>query len=127
MSTPKTDKDTKGKSIEKVFSKVSPTAKCYKCQGYGHIVANCSNPVKTTFVNGVPVAESESNSHEFIYQGKEEDSDVDEEITGDGVGLNCNRPTSSTHLSVVKCVSSQSTEKKRLENCNLLYVQQDWR
>ena len=65
-------KDTKGNSIEKE-SKTGPVIKCYKCQGYRHIAAKCLNPVKIIFVNGVPVAESESNLNEFIYQGKEED------------------------------------------------------
>ena len=103
MSTPKNGyngKDTKVKAIEKEFTKVSPTTKYYKCQGYRHIVANCSNPIKITFVNGVPVAESESDSNKLIYQGKEEDFDFDEHITGDDVGLNCIRPTLSTYLSI---------------------------
>ena len=65
------EKDTKGKGIEKKSSKVSPTIKCYKCQGYEHIIVNCSNLVKIAFVNRVPIAESESDSNEFIYQGKE--------------------------------------------------------
>ena len=77
VSTPKIDtsdkcveKDTKEKSIEKESFKVSPTTKCYKCQVYKHIAANCSINVKFAFVNGVPVAELESDSDEFIYQGK---------------------------------------------------------
>ena len=104
------EKDTNDKGIEKESSKVNLTTKCYKCQSFGHIAANCSNLIKITFVNGVLVAKSESNSDEFVYQEKE-DSDIDEEIIGDGVGFNCIRPTSSTQLSVVKCVSSQPTEK----------------
>jgi len=49
-------KDTNRKGIEKEFSKVSLTTKYYKCQGYGHIAANCSNLVKIAFVNRVPVS-----------------------------------------------------------------------
>jgi len=54
---------------------------------------------------------SESNSDEFIFQGKKEDSDVDEKITSGDVGINCVRPASSTYMFVVRCVSSQPTQK----------------
>ena len=73
MLTPKTDTsgksveiDTKGKSIEE-SSKVSPTIKYSKCQGYEYMATNCSNLVKIALVNGVPAAELESDSDEFIY------------------------------------------------------------
>jgi len=62
------EKDTKGKSVEKESSKVRPTIKCYKCQGYRHIAANYSNLVKIALINGVLVAESESDSDKFIYR-----------------------------------------------------------
>jgi len=100
------EKDTKGKSVEKESSKVRPTIKCYKCQGYRHIAANYSNLVKIALINGVLVAESESDSDKFIYQEKEKESNIDEEITGD-VGLNCIKPTPSTHLSVFRCHKQQ--------------------
>ena len=105
------EKDTKGKGIEKDFSKVSSTTKYQKCQGYGHVTANCPSSVKISFVNGVLVAETESDSHEFTYQAEEEDFDFDEEITCDDIGLNCIRSTLLTHLSVIRWASPPPKEK----------------
>ena len=34
------------KNTENDFSKTSLTTMCYKCQGYWHVAANCSNPFK---------------------------------------------------------------------------------
>jgi len=44
----------------------------------------------------------------YIFEGEEE---TDKEPTSDDVGLNYINQTSSTHLSVVKCVSSSPAEK----------------
>ena len=32
--------DNKGNGITNDFAKVSPTIKCYRCQGYGHVATN---------------------------------------------------------------------------------------
>ena len=61
--------DNKGKDTDKEISKLTLTIKCYKCQGYGHVAANCSSPVKITLVNWVPEAVFESDLYEFIFQG----------------------------------------------------------
>ena len=62
--------ENKGDGIGNDFFKVSSTTKCYKCQSYGYVVANCLDPIKITFINGVPEAESESDLDEFTYQTK---------------------------------------------------------
>jgi len=56
------------------------------------VAANCSSPVKIVLVNGVPEVLSDSDSNEFIFQEEDKDSDIDDETTGDDVGLNCIRP-----------------------------------
>ena len=48
--------------------------------------------------------------NKFTFQLGEVDSDTDKEITWDDIGLNCIRPTLSTHLSVVRRVPSQPVE-----------------
>ena len=35
-------------SSDKDYSNLSPMIKCYKCQGYWHVAANCPTPVKVT-------------------------------------------------------------------------------
>ena len=100
-----------GKSIEKDFSKVSPTMKCYMRQVYGHVTANCSSPVKIVIINGMPIAEPEPESDVFTYQPDKVESNNDEEITGDDVCLHCIRPTSLDYLSFVRCALSQQKEE----------------
>ena len=46
-------------SSDRDYSKLSPTIKCYKCQGYGHVAANCPTPVKVHQVREPPVTNSE--------------------------------------------------------------------
>jgi len=46
-------------SRDRDYSKLSPTIKCYKCQGYGHVAANCPTPVKAPQVREPPVTNSE--------------------------------------------------------------------
>ena len=41
------------------YSKLSPTIKCYKCQGYGRVVVNYPTPVKVPQVREPPVIHSE--------------------------------------------------------------------
>ena len=50
----------KGKGVDKEFSKLTATIKCYKCKGYGHVAANCPTPVKISLINGKPEIVSES-------------------------------------------------------------------
>ena len=52
----------------------------YKCQGYGHVVANCPSPVRVS-IDKLLVVDLVSDSEEFIYQAEElEDSDSGEKI-----------------------------------------------
>jgi len=88
---------------------LTPTIKCYKCQGYEHVAANCPTLVKIALVNGKHEVVSESESEEFIFQ--EEESDMDDDTTGDSIGLNCIQLTTSIHLFVVRCALSQLKEK----------------
>jgi len=64
--------------------------------------------VKITIIDRTPTEATESDSDEYIYHP---DVDTDEESSSDDVGLNCIRPTPSTHLSVVKYVPSPLAEK----------------
>jgi len=107
--------NTKGKSLERdnknkspEFVKVSSTTKYYKCQGYGHLAASCPNLVKITIIDGTPTEVTESDTEEYTYHPKVVETD---ESSSDDVGLNCIRPTPSTHLPVVKCVLFQLARK----------------
>ena len=88
--------------------RVSSTTKCYKYQGYGHLAASCSSLVKITIFDGTPTEATESDSNQYTYHS---DIETDNESSSDDVGLNCIRSTSSTYLSVVKCVPSPPAEK----------------
>jgi len=46
-----------------------------------------------------------------VYIFKREEYKTNEEPTSDDVSLNCIKQTPSTHLSIVKCVSSLPVEK----------------
>ena len=46
-------------SSDRDYSKLSPTIKCYKCQGYEHVAANCPAPVKVAKVREPPVTNIE--------------------------------------------------------------------
>ena len=46
-------------SSDRDYSKLSPTIKCYKCQGYGHVAANCPTLIKVAQVRKPPVINSE--------------------------------------------------------------------
>jgi len=46
-------------SSDRDFSKLSPTIKRYKCQGYGHVAATCPTPVKVAQVRELPVTNPE--------------------------------------------------------------------
>ena len=72
----------------------------------------------------MPIAEPETDLDEFTYQAKEEEEnyDFDVEITGDDIGLNCIRPTPSTHLSVIRCALSQSKEKSDRRRTAMLHT-----
>jgi len=48
---------------------------------------------------------------EFIFQEEEEDSDMDDDTTGDSIGLNCIQSMTLIHLSIVRCALSQPKEK----------------
>jgi hypothetical protein len=74
--------NTKGKSTEKDFSKLSPIIKCYKCQGYGHVAANCPTPFRVA-IDKMPATESKFISEELIIQAENYHSD--EEIKGDKI------------------------------------------
>ena len=40
---------------ESTNSKISLTTKCYKCQGWGHVAANCPSSFKIDINDGVPI------------------------------------------------------------------------
>ena len=92
--TPTHKVDTKDKGVESNakdmstkndFSKLSPIIKCYKCQGYGHVAANCPTPFRVV-IDKLPVTESTFISEELILQAEEpENYDSDEEIQGDEI------------------------------------------
>jgi len=46
-------------SSDRDYSKLSLTIKCYKCQGYGHVAANCPTPIKVAHVREPPLTNSE--------------------------------------------------------------------
>jgi len=78
--------------------------------GYGHVAATCRTPVKIALINEEPEV-VESKSEEFIFRGEEEKSDMDDDTTGDSIGLNCIQPTTSIYLSVIRCALSQPKER----------------
>ena len=47
--------NNKIRNTEEDFSKIRPTTKCYKYQGYGHVAANCPNPFKIAINDGVSI------------------------------------------------------------------------
>jgi len=98
------------------------TIKCYKCQGYGHVAANCPNSVKIALINGEPEVVSESESDKFIFRGEEEESDIDDETAGNNIGLKCIQPTTSIHLSVVRCALSQPKEKDDWRRTTIFHI-----
>ena len=73
-----------------------------------HFAASCPTLVKIIIINGTPAEATESDSDEYAYHP---DVDIDDKSSSDDVSLNCIRPTSFTHLSVVKCVHSLPAEK----------------
>ena len=54
--------NSKSKNAENDFSKISFTTKCYKCQGYGHVAANCPSPFKIVINDRVLIKASKSDS-----------------------------------------------------------------
>ena len=47
------ESNAKEKSTERDFSTLSHIIKCYNCQGYGHITANCPSPFKIAIIDRV--------------------------------------------------------------------------
>jgi len=84
--TPSHRDDLKNKNLERdnnnkgpESSRISSTTKCYKCQGY--------RLVRITIIDGIPTEVTESDFD--VYNFKGEDSETDEELISDNVGLNC--------------------------------------
>jgi len=48
-----TESNAKGKNTERDFSTLSRIIKCYNCQGYGHVAANCPIPFKIAIIDKV--------------------------------------------------------------------------
>ena len=112
---PPNKRGIKGKSLEPdnknkgtKSPKVSSTAKCYKCQGYGHLAVSYPSLVKITVIDETPTEATESDSEEYIYDPG--DVETDEKLTSD-YGLNCIKQILPTHFSVVICVFSQLAGK----------------
>ena len=53
--------NNKSKNAGKNFSKI-PKTKCYKCKGYGHVVANCPSPFKIDINDGVLIEAHKSDN-----------------------------------------------------------------
>jgi len=49
------ERNAKGKSIERDFFALSYIIKCYDCQDYGHVAANCSTPFKIDIIDRVSI------------------------------------------------------------------------
>ncbi|XP_020258176.1 uncharacterized protein LOC109834550 [Asparagus officinalis] len=116
------ERDNKGKGTERNFSKVSSTTKCYKCQGYGHVAANCPSPVKIAIVNGEPVEELESKTDEFVYHVEEEDFDSSEEFDENDISIGCIRSTPSSQLAVVRCALTQPKDQDDWRRTNMFHT-----
>jgi len=86
--TPTYKIETKDKSVKsnaKGKNTIRDFFKCYKCQNYGHVAAICPTPVRVAF-NKLPATNTEPDQEESIYQAREpEDSESEEEITGDNI------------------------------------------
>ena len=79
------ENNSKGKSTGKDFSTLSPIIKCYKCQGYVHVAANCSSSVIIS-INKLLVMDLEPDFEVFIYQVEvPESSDSNEKTTCDNI------------------------------------------
>ncbi|XP_020250396.1 uncharacterized protein LOC109827789, partial [Asparagus officinalis] len=98
--------DPKGKEPERDFSKIGPHVKCYKCQGYGHVVANCPTRHKVAIIDGQYEFEPELDSDEFIHQVDDDTDDFEDEA--DDTVLGCLRQIETPTVSVVRCATSQS-------------------
>ena len=95
------------KSPSKLLPNFSAFTKCYRCQGYGHIAANCPCEMKITLINGVPTQTPESDDEEVTYYpdiNEDDDSDYDQE----GLDAECNyiQLTPSTYIFVARCAFS---------------------
>ncbi|XP_073012262.1 uncharacterized protein [Typha latifolia] len=86
----------KDKSVEKDFSKVNPWVKCYKCQGYGHVAANCASPYKISLIEKPFEEDSEQDFDGYVHHvdGEGDFEDEEEENT-----LGCLRHIDSTSRS----------------------------
>jgi len=54
--------DNRNNGPKKKILKFGPVAKCNNCQGYEHLVVDCTSPIKTIIVNGVPIVVPESGT-----------------------------------------------------------------
>jgi len=48
-----TKSSAKGKNTDRDFSTLSPIIKCYNCQGYEHVAANCSTQFKIAIIDRI--------------------------------------------------------------------------
>ncbi|XP_072993886.1 LOW QUALITY PROTEIN: uncharacterized protein [Typha latifolia] len=95
----------KGKNIEKDFSKINPRVKCYKCQGYGHVAANCASPYKISLIEEPFEEDSEQDFDGYVHHVDGEEGDFEDEEEENTLG--CLRHIDSTRLHVVRCALSQ--------------------
>ncbi|XP_072987259.1 uncharacterized protein [Typha latifolia] len=95
----------KGKNIEKDFSKINPRVKCYKCQGYGHVAANCASPYKISLIEEPFEEDSEQDFDGYVHHVDGEEGDFEDEEEENTLG--CLRHIASTRLHVVRCALSQ--------------------
>jgi len=73
-------------------------AKCYKCEEYDHIAANCSSPVRIAILSESPTENLESGFEEIAYQPNEE---VDDDPISIKKIMMLNSTIFDTHLQLI--------------------------
>ena len=106
------NRDDRRKPSKQNSSKISVSTKCYRCQSYWHVAANCGNEIEITFIDGDPIKTLDSDSKSFAYHPNLEKSD-DSEYNQEGFDDECNciRPALLNYISFIRYAFSQYEEK----------------